>query len=122
MSWTTWNGQRLIQRTDEVMAQGVNNAVEAIGSISDQQVPHDEGILQGSKAIRSNPRNKLQVSISYGGGAGTGFPRVPYAVRWHENSASFQKGRKSNYLRDPVFVNGPAILRRSLQQQARRVW
>ena len=122
MSWKAFHGRRLIQRTEDALADGVMNATEAIGAISDQQVPHDEGTLQGSKSIKANPRNKLQVAISYGGGAGTGFPRVPYAVKWHENDANFQKGRKSNYLRDPVFQNGPSILRNHLQQQARRVW
>ena len=122
MSWKSFHGQRLIGRTESAMADAVENATEAIGAISDQQVPHDEGVLQGSKTIKANPRNKLEVAISYGGGAGTGFPRVPYAVRWHENDANFQKGRKSNYLRDPVFQQGPAILRRHLNQQARRVW
>ena len=122
MSWKAFHGRRLIQRTEDAMADGVMNATEAIGAISDQQVPHDEGTLQGSKSIKANPRNRMQVAISYGGGAGTGFPRVPYAVKWHENDANFQKGRKSNYLRDPVFQNGPSILRNHLQQQARRVW
>ena len=122
MSWKAFHGRRLIQRTEDALADGVMNATEAIGAISDQQVPHDEGTLQGSKSIKANPRNRMQVAISYGGGAGTGFPRVPYAVKWHENDANFQKGRKSNYLRDPVFQNGPSILRNHLQQQARRVW
>ena len=122
MSWKSFHGRRLIQRTEDAMADGVMNATEAIGAISDQQVPHDEGTLQGSKSIKANPRKRMQVAISYGGGAGTGFPRVPYAVKWHENDANFQKGRKSNYLRDPVFQNGPSILRNHLQQQARRAW
>jgi len=122
MSWKTFHGQRLIGRTESAMATAVIDATEAIGAISDQQVPHDEGILQGSKTIKANPRNKLEVAISYGGGSGTGHPRVPYAVRWHENDANFQKGRKRNYLRDPVFQQGPAILMQKLQEQARRVW
>lgn len=122
MSWKTFHGQRLIQRTEKAIAKGVDNATEAIGSISDQQVPHDEGLLEGSKTIKANPRDKMEFAISYGGGVGTGHPRVPYAIKWHETSANFQKGRKRNYLRDPVFVNGPAILRRSLENQARRVW
>ena len=122
MSWKSFHGQRLIGRTENAMADAVENATEAIGAISDQQVPHDEGILEGSKTIKANPRNKLEVAISYGGGAGTGLPRVPYAVRWHENDANFQKGRKRNYLRDPVFQQGPAILMQKLREQSRRVW
>lgn len=122
MSWKTFHGQRLIQRTEKAIADAVMEATEAIGSISDQQVPHDEGILQGSKTIKANPRDQMDVAISYGGGSGTGHPRVPYAVKWHENDANFQKGRKRNYLRDPVFQQGPGILRKKLEDKARRVW
>lgn len=108
--------------TETAMANGVMEATEAIGAISDQQVPHDEGYLMRSKTLKANPRNKLEVAISYGGGSGTGYPRVPYAVKWHENDANFQKGRKSNYLRDPVFNQGQNILANALQKQARKVW
>ena len=122
MSWESFHGNRLIERTESEMADGVMEATEAIGMISDQQVPHDEGTLQGTKVVRANPRNRLEVALSYGGGAGTGHPVVPYAVRWHEQDANFQKGRKRNYLRDPVFQQGPTILRQKLTEKARRVW
>ena len=120
--WKSFHGNRLIQLTESAMADSVMEAVEAIGAISDQQVPHDEGVLQGSKTIKANPQNKLEVAISYGGGAGTGHPIVPYAVKWHEEDANFQKGRKRNYLRDPVFQQGSAILRQKLNQKAKTVW
>jgi len=42
------------------------------------------------------------VCLSAGGGNGTGFQKVPYAIKWHEEEANFQKGRKNNYVRDPV--------------------
>ena len=122
MSWKSFHGQRLIERTESAMARAVIDATEAIGMISDQQVPHDEGILQGSKVVKANPADKLEVAISYGGGAGTGHPRVPYAFKWHENDANFQKGRKSNYLRDPVFQQGSSILMQKLREQSRGVW
>ena len=122
MSWKSFHGQRLIERTESAMARAVIDTGEAIGMISDQQVPHDEGILQGSKIVKANPTDKLEVAISYGGGAGTGHPRVPYAFKWHENDANFQKGRKSNYLRDPVFQQGSSILMQKLREQSRRVW
>ena len=122
MSWRSFHGNRLIERTERVLSEGVMEATEAIGMISDQQVPHDEGILQGSKVIKANPRDRMEVAISYGGGSGTGHPVVPYAVRWHENDANFQKGRKRDYLRDPVFQQGGSILRQKLTEKARRVW
>ena len=122
MSWKSFHGQRLIERTESAIARAVIDTGEAIGSISDQQVPHDEGVLQGSKIVKANPADKLEVAISYGGGSGTGHPRVPYALKWHENDANFQKGRKSNYLRDPVFQQGSSILMQKLREQSRRVW
>lgn len=120
--WKSFHGARLIQRTEDAIAEGVMNATESIGMISDQQVPHDEGTLQGSKFIKANPKNKLEVAISYGGGSGTGMPVVPYAFKWHEQDANFQKGRKRNYLRDPVFIQGGSILRQKLNESAKRVW
>ena len=48
--------------------------------------------------------------ICFGGGLGTGHPIVPYAIRWHENSANFQKGRKRFYLKDPYNrLAGPTL-------------
>ena len=132
MSWKSFHGNRLIERTERVLAEGVIEATEAIGMISDQQVPHDEGTLQGSKVIKANPRNRMEVAISYGGGSGTGHPVVPYAFKWHEleekstgrtfSGVNFQKGRKANYLRDPVFQQGGSILRQKLTEKSRRVW
>lgn len=122
MSWTKWNGDALLFVTEDAISKGVHEAAEAIGSISDQQVPHDEGWLQESKRITEHPSEKTTVSISYGGGVGTDIPRVPYALKWHFTDANFQKGRKSFYLQDPVFKNGPRITQRALVNRLKVVW
>jgi hypothetical protein len=122
MSWTKWNGNVLIRMTNHAINKSLLETAEAIGAIADQQVPHDEGMLQQSKTIKVNPADLSEVSISYGGGTGTGFPRIPYAVKWHETQANFQKNRKWKYLRDPVFNNGSAIMMDKMRRNLRAVW
>lgn len=102
MSWKTFNGKKVERSFRSACSEALMNAVEATGMASDQQVPHDEGTLQGTKTIMRDPDDELNISIGYGGGGASGFPIVPYAIKWHEVPANFQKGRKHNYLRDPV--------------------
>lgn len=120
MSWTSWDADKIVNTVDKQGVKALTEAAEAIGAISDQQVPLDEGTLLTSKTIKMAPfgvePDRRQVSISYGGGVNTGFQRVPYAVRWHEETANFQHGRKSNYLRDPVNQNGTELLLKSLRK------
>ena len=99
--WKTWHGIRVEAQVRKALMDSLESAMGRVGDVADQQVPHDEGWLQSSKTIlRDDIKGK--VSIGYGGGGNSGFPPVPYAVRWHEVPANFQKGRKHNYLRDPV--------------------
>lgn len=120
MSWTKWNGPALMRKVDEVCDRAAYEASQAIGQQSDQEVPHDEGSLMRSKFIKEDPNKTGRVVISYGGGSGTGFPAVPYAYRWHENNANFQKGRKSKYLKDPLNNTGPRSLISALENNLRR--
>ena len=116
MSWKYFRGKELTKRVENEVSDALYRAAEATGAVSDQQVPHDEGTLQRSKFIKVDPQNPLNVVLSYGGGQGTGYPRVPYAVKWHENSANFQKGRKKNYLRDPIKNFAPQAVKKELQK------
>ena len=100
MIWKVWHGDRVMSQFRRSTLDAVERAVQRTGQVADQQVPHDEGILQGSKHIARDEAN-MSVSIGYGGGGVTGLPIVPYALKWHEVPANFQKGRKHNYLRDP---------------------
>lgn len=110
--WKSWNGDNAIRLTESAIRKANLAALEAVGSAADQQVPLDEGTLLASKYIRAVG---VKAFISYGGGPGTGFPRVPYAVRWHENSANFQHGRKKRYLADPLNSVGPRALIKALK-------
>lgn len=100
---------------DKISQASIDTA-NAVKAEANQQVPHDEGTLQQTVTVMANPTNKLEVKIGYGGGGMSGFPIVPYAVKWHENPANFQKGRKHNYLRDPLNMIAPAKYRINLKK------
>src|SRR5699024_6012026 len=93
-------------------AKATHMAAEVVGEESDQQVPLDEGTLKASKEIRTDKDGDTYIGYGFKKGTGT---IIPYAVRWHEHSARFQHGRKSQYLRDPVKTVGPGALKRSLE-------
>lgn len=101
MSWKSWHKKALMKRVNNAIANGLLNGGEAIKSEVLQEIPHDEGTLSGSVVVLQNPNNKLEACLSAGGGLGTGMPKIPYALKWHETPANFQKGRKHNYVRDP---------------------
>ena len=122
MSWSKWNGTNLLINTRTAISKAVEDAAEVVKGVALQQVPHDEGTLSQSIDVTQNPNSELNYVIHAGGGPGTGFPRVPYAFRWHENPANFQKGRKSKYIRDPLFMQGPPALSRNLLRELRKVW
>lgn len=102
MSWRSWKGDKIVSLYENECRDAIREAVEATGSFIDSNtVPHDEGTLQGSKYIEDDP-SEVAVWIGYGGGGITGHPIVPYAKKWHEVPANFQKGRSHNYLRNPM--------------------
>jgi len=122
MSWTRWKGDLLKRATRQAMGKALVRAGETVKQQVLAEVPHDEGILQATVDVFQNPVDELDVVISAGGGAGTGFPRVPYAIKWHETPANFQKGRKHNYVRDPLNQVGPSEVRRQLQIAGKQTW
>ena len=74
---------------EEVVAEGKN------------EVPLDEGTLRNTGKAVMDPSGKPAGCATFGGGPGTGYSVVPYAIKWHEKNANFQHGRKRFYLRDP---------------------
>lgn len=102
MSWKFWRGRQLKKKVRGAVAKGLYGGGGVIAGEVLQEVPHDVGSLSETVHVFINPDNPLEVALSAGGGPGTGFPEVPYAIRHHEVPANFQKGRKSNYVRDPV--------------------
>lgn len=100
--WQNWRGEEVIQAVQEAVLMAQNDTGEIILGAAKQEVPLDEGILERSGTIvRVLDGGETVIVVSFGGGAGTGFPVVPYAIKWHETQANFQHGRKWKYVRDP---------------------
>ena len=121
MAWKNWKGPQLEELIKKAATKAVQDTCYVILEASKQEVPHDEGTLMRSGVVLMEPSGLPIGVVSFGGGKGTGHPIVPYAIRWHENSANFQKGRKSRYLADPVNRLGQPTLRASLEQELRGV-
>jgi hypothetical protein len=120
MGWKNWRGQELINRINDGTCEAVRKTCYVVLEAADQEVPHDEGTLELSGMVMMNSGGLPQGNIIFGGGTGTGKPRIPYAVRWHENSANFQKGRKRFYLKDPLNRLGAITLQKALTQELGR--
>lgn len=72
------------------------SALDYLAQRSKEQVPLDTGMLKASCAVDVNDDGS-QGAVSYD---------TPYAVRWHEENANFQRGRKRKYLEDPLNDSG----------------
>lgn len=113
--WKNKNFKGVINKFEKACMSTLNDAMEATGDyIDNNEVPHDTGQLAKSKTIMDDP-NDVKVWIGYGGGGLSPLPKLPYAKRWHEHPANFQKGRKHNYLRDPMKNKFPTFLKRALE-------
>lgn len=77
-------------------------ALDYLLSESRKQVPLDQGTLLNSGYVDVNADGTEGV-IGYD---------TPYAVRWHEEHANFQRGRKNKYLEDPA--NDPGVQKNML--------
>lgn len=113
MGWKNWKGNELKRLIDGAGRQAVRDTCEVVLEAAKTEVPHDEGTLERSGRVVMAPEGPAGV-ICFGGGPGTGHPIVPYAVRWHENNANFQKGRKRFYLRDPYNQLAAPTLKKAL--------
>jgi hypothetical protein len=120
MSWKNWRGDELLRKLDDAAKQAVRNTCEVVLEAAKQEVPHDEGTLERSGRVIMAPEEPAGV-ICFGGGEGTGHPIVSYAVRWHENNARFQKGRKRFYLRDPYNRLAAPTLKKALEMELGKV-
>lgn len=100
MAWRNWRGRQVINIAESRLSQAVEDTLNEVLTGARGEVPLDEGTLEHSGRVIMQP-GKPSGCVCYGGGSGTGFPVIPYAIRWHERQANFQHGRKRNYLRDP---------------------
>lgn len=106
--WIRWEAPRVIFEVRNAALKSLVEAAEAVLEEAISEVPLQDGDLMRSGIVV--PMADGRVAVSFGGGAGTGQSVIPYAVRWHEEQANFQKGRKRHYLRDPAFIKGPGLL------------
>lgn len=89
--------------TKQASRKATWDALDYLAARSKEQVPLDTGALKFSCVVDVN-EDGSQGTVSYD---------TPYAVRWHENNANFQRGRKMKYLEDPL--NDPGVQRVMVQ-------
>lgn len=121
MGWTRWNGNQIISALKNAAGTAVEKTCNLVLQESKQEVPLDEGILLRSGVVIMK-YELLKGTICYGGGSGTGHPRIPYALRWHEEQANFQHGRKNKYLKDPFNRLAEKKLKEFLKQETRGIF
>jgi len=118
--WKNWRGEELKNEVLEASRMSVLDTCYIILEAAKQQVPHNEGTLMRSGIAVIDDVMPVGL-VSFGGGPGTGHPIVPYAIRWHENNANFQKGRKMKYLEDPFNKLAGRTLIKALRQRLKEV-
>lgn len=96
-----WDDAKVLAVVQSRGAKGVRDCANMLLDESRKQVPIDTGALSRSGTVDSEG---LAATVSYD---------TPYAVRWHEHNANFQRGRKMKYLEDPC--NDPTLKARMLE-------
>ncbi len=97
--------------------EGLHEGAEDVLALSNERVPHQEGILEDSGAVSpstpSSIGDELIVSISYD---------TPYAVKQHEDEGlRHPNGRQSKYLESALNERGPRALRHAAERMRRRL-
>ena len=101
-----WNGPQINELVHHKAAKGLRAAANVLLDESRKEVPHDYGTLEGTGDVDVDEPT-LSATVSYD---------TPYAVRWHECDANFQRGRKKKYLEDPLNNNRDRLLEYIKQQ------
>ena len=96
-----WDASKALRTAANGGEAGIRACANLLLDEARKQVPLDTGALQRSGTVDSEG---LQATVSFD---------TPYAVRWHEEQANFQHGRKNKYLEDPC--NDPALEARMLR-------
>lgn len=99
--WIKWNGDIVKEKVVEANLKAVNFTANKVLAAAKSEAPLDEGTLSASGMVVTRKLKSPVAAVCFGGGRGTGLPRIPYAIRWHETQANFQHGRKWKYLKDP---------------------
>lgn len=91
--------KKATEKTVQASRMGILESGEELLRVSRQEVPHDEGSLQGSGTVDPSDIAMPNPSVT------VGYNKV-YAARLHEHPEfRFQKGRKGKYLEDPLRDN-----------------
>lgn len=88
-------------KMEAASAQAAEDVAEYVLAQAMQEVPHEDGDLQASGKVSTDPANQ-RAAVSFD---------TPYAVRQHEEmSWKHDEGRKAKYLEDPMnaAAKGPA--------------
>lgn len=112
--WKKFNGKKVTESFRSECSKALLRAGQDTKQEILTEIPHDEGTLQDTVTVMLDPQNDLKLAIGAGGGGLSQFPIVPYAIKHHEVPANFQKGRKRNYVRDPVKNTLPREIKREL--------
>lgn len=96
-----WDASKALRTAAQGGSHGLYEYATLVLDESRKQVPLDTGALSRSGMVSIDG---LAATVSYD---------TPYAVRWHEEQANFQHGRKNKYLEDPC--NDPALQARMLE-------
>ncbi len=90
-----WFGDEILEQMQAATFRGAQLAAEHLLSVSSQLAPHEEGDLQRSGTVTSDPADG-EVAVS--------FDR-PYAVRQHEDmTLRHDEGRQAKYLEAPMWT------------------
>ena len=101
-----WSGPQISELVHHKAAKGLRAAANVLLDESRKEVPLDNSDLQRSGAVHPG-EDDLSYTVSYD---------TAYAVRWHEEDANFQRGRKKKYLEDPLNNNRDRLLEYVRQQ------
>lgn len=97
----TWDGDRVLAALSEAGMDGLLVAGEHLLQTSSGLVPHEEGDLERSGEVSSDPGSGT-VAVSYD---------RPYAVKQHEDlTLRHDDGRQAKYLEEPMTTERDVML------------
>jgi len=101
-SWRIdWNDKGVIAALRGATTEGLSLAAEHLLQVSSGLVPHEEGDLERSGEVSSDPASQ-SVAVSYD---------RPYAVRQHEDmTLRHDEGRQAKYLEQPMSTERDTML------------
>lgn len=115
--WRNWRGNQAINRVKNASVRAVKKTGDVILAAAQNECPLDDGTLSGTGKVVMAGAGQPSCCITFGGGSGTGFPTVPYAIRWHQEQANFQYGKKRFYVRDPFNRLAKSTLQGAMRQE-----